>query len=184
MKLSNDSESFGSVLKKTPMSINLDFPEGGFEALMQAMVCNEQIGWRKKARKLLIFLTDGHYHLAGDGKLGGIVEPNDEQCHLDSNGRYSYELVQDYPSAYQIKRQAKKNNVNIIFAVTKSQLKYYTWFERNIVGASVVELTSSSSNIIDIIRRKYEVSFIYSFVMIKFMLLFNFLGNYKFNDII
>lgn len=26
--------------------------------------------------------TDDGFHMAGDGKLAGILEPNDQQCHM------------------------------------------------------------------------------------------------------
>ena len=61
----------------------------------QAVVCHEQIKWRKRSRKLVLFSTDSEFHYAGDGKLGGIVEPNDGLCHLDANGyEYEYSTVQ------------------------------------------------------------------------------------------
>ena len=47
------------------MSGNLDAPEGGFDAIMQAIVCKDEIGWREKARKLLVFSTDAGFHYAG-----------------------------------------------------------------------------------------------------------------------
>ena len=53
---------------------------------MQAIVCKNEIGWRDKARRLLVFSTDAGFHYAGDGKLGGIVKPNDGSCHLDAKG--------------------------------------------------------------------------------------------------
>ena len=64
----------------------MDAPEGGFDAIMQAIVCKNEIGWRDKARRLLVFSTDAGFHYAGDGKLGGIVKPNDGSCHLDAKG--------------------------------------------------------------------------------------------------
>jgi hypothetical protein len=42
----------------------------------------------------LLFSTDSEFHYAGDGKLGGIVEPNDGKCHLDDNGEYEYSTIQ------------------------------------------------------------------------------------------
>lgn len=45
----------------------------------------DAIGWRKAARHLVIFSTDASFHYAGDGKLGGIVKPNDGSCHLMNN---------------------------------------------------------------------------------------------------
>lgn len=32
-----------------------------------------------------MFSTDAGFHFAGDGKLGGIVLPNDGQCHLEND---------------------------------------------------------------------------------------------------
>lgn len=48
------------------------------------IVYQEQIGWRNVTR-LLVFSTDAGFHFAGDGKLGGIVLPNDGKCHLENN---------------------------------------------------------------------------------------------------
>jgi protocadherin alpha len=51
------------------VSGNVDDPEGGFDALMQTVVCSEEIGWRGSARRVLIFSTDSGFHMAGDGKV-------------------------------------------------------------------------------------------------------------------
>lgn len=40
-----------------------DGPESGFEALVQAIKCN-QTNWREKARRILILATDNYSHLA------------------------------------------------------------------------------------------------------------------------
>lgn len=56
-------------------------------AKYQKSIClfpKEQIGWRNVTR-LLVFSTDAGFHFAGDGKLGGIVLPNDGKCHLENN---------------------------------------------------------------------------------------------------
>ena len=56
-------------MRAAPVSGNLDAPEGGFDAIMQAIKCKEQIGWRDAARHLLLFSTDAGFHYAGDGKV-------------------------------------------------------------------------------------------------------------------
>ena len=56
---------------------NVDEPEGGLDGLMQAMVCWDRVGWRKKARKIILLATDRDYHFAMDGKLVGILDRND-----------------------------------------------------------------------------------------------------------
>lgn len=59
-------------MKKAAVSGNLDAPEGGFDAIMQAVVCKEKIAWRDRARRLLVFSTDASFHYAGDGKVTEI----------------------------------------------------------------------------------------------------------------
>lgn len=56
-------------MKSANVSGNLDAPEGGFDAIMQAVVCSNEIGWRPRSRKLLVFSTDSSFHYAGDGKV-------------------------------------------------------------------------------------------------------------------
>lgn len=48
------------------------------------LISQDHIGWRNVTR-LLVFSTDAGFHFAGDGKLGGIVLPNDGKCHLENN---------------------------------------------------------------------------------------------------
>lgn len=61
------------IMANSILSGNLDTPEGGFDGIMQAIVC-EQIGWRKDSTRLLLFATDQTFHYAGDGKV------NSSQC--------------------------------------------------------------------------------------------------------
>uniref|UniRef100_A0A7N6A0Y5 Integrin beta n=1 Tax=Anabas testudineus TaxID=64144 RepID=A0A7N6A0Y5_ANATE len=84
LKLTSDGKKFNTLVGQQHISGNLDSPEGGFDAIMQVAVCGEQIGWRNVTR-LLVFSTDAGFHFAGDGKLGGIVLPNDGKCHLENN---------------------------------------------------------------------------------------------------
>jgi integrin beta 1 len=63
----------------------------------QVIVCDKQIGWREDSRKLIVYSSDAAFHTAGDGLLGGIVEPNDGKCHL-INDEYTMATEMDYPS--------------------------------------------------------------------------------------
>lgn len=60
----------------------------------------EKIGWRNDASHLLVFTTDAKTHIALDGRLAGIVQPNDAQCHIDKDNFYSASttLVNPNPS--------------------------------------------------------------------------------------
>lgn len=56
LRLTEDTAEFGVKVNQTQMSGNLDEPEGGFDALMQAIVCGDvracfaeyNVGWHHK----------------------------------------------------------------------------------------------------------------------------------------
>uniref|UniRef100_T1JNB0 Integrin beta n=1 Tax=Strigamia maritima TaxID=126957 RepID=T1JNB0_STRMM len=156
MPLSNNSRRFFTEVENANVSANLDDAEGGFDAIMQVIVCQDDIDWDRKARKIVLFATDSGFHYAGDGKLGGIVIPNDGKCHLDSDGYYTKSTTQDYPSLSQINRAAKENKVIIIFAVPTTQLSVYTQLSNAIEGAYTRELAQDSSNIVELVRKQYN----------------------------
>ncbi|XP_017782378.1 PREDICTED: integrin beta-PS-like [Nicrophorus vespilloides] len=155
MTLDTDTSRFSTMVKAAAVSGNLDAPEGGFDAIMQAVVCRDQIGWREKARRLLVFSTDAGFHYAGDGKLGGIVKPNDGLCHLEK-GLYTHSSLQDYPSISQINLKVKQNAINVIFAVTEEQISVYNKLKEHIEGASSGQLSNDSSNIVDLVKDQYQ----------------------------
>merc|ERR1740123_2927093 len=156
MPLTIDTRTFANEVKKAQVSGNLDAPEGGFDAIMQAIVCKDAIGWRDKARRLLVFSTDAGFHYAGDGKLGGIVTPNDGLCHMDEKGVYTHSTLQDYPSVSQINHKVKENSVNLIYAVTEEQLNIYNLLAQAVEGSSAGRLSNDSSNIVELVRAQYE----------------------------
>ncbi|KAI8124086.1 Integrin beta-PS [Lucilia cuprina] len=156
MSLSTDTNRFLSEVRNAPISGNLGAPEGGFDAIMQAIVCRKEIGWREQSRRLLVFSTDASFHYAGNSKLAGLLEPNDEKCHLDSEGIYTYSNRQDYPSTAQINRVVIKNSINLIFAVTANQRSIYKKLSKTIEGSSTATLSDDSSNVVDLVRDEYN----------------------------
>lgn len=52
--------------------------------------------------RLLVFSTDAGFHFAGDGKLGGIVLPNDGKCHLEND---MYTMSHYYVSSFMPRRR-------------------------------------------------------------------------------
>ena len=117
-------------------------------------MCDSQIGWRANATKIVLFATDGGFHLAGDGKLAGIVEPNDETCHLNAAGSYTGYERYDYPSVNQINMVSQGNRINVIFAVTRSLLPIYTELSNQTELSSVAEL--STENLAKLIYDQYK----------------------------
>jgi len=158
--LSNNIESFKSAVSQATHSSNLDAPEGGLEAMMQAIVCTDKIKWRsgenQRATKFIVYSSDAGFHTAGDGKLAGIVIPNDMACHTDDKGYYDAAEKQDYPSVGQIRYQLRKHDIQPIFAVTKHVQDVYKSLASLISDRSEVgELKSDSSNIVDLIKKAY-----------------------------
>jgi integrin beta 1 len=145
------------MINEVKISGNLDAPEGGFDAIMQAIVCKDEIGWRDQARRLLLFSTDEGFHHAGDGKLAGIITPNDGLCHMKNN-EYTHGDRLDYPSISQINLKVKQQAINIIFAVTEKQFEIYKKLSELIEGSSSAVLSNDSSNIVELVRDEYNVS--------------------------
>lgn len=52
------------------MTANVDNAEAQLEALVQTVACIDAIGWAPRSRKIVILLSDGLMHTAGDGKIG------------------------------------------------------------------------------------------------------------------
>uniref|UniRef100_A0A8D0DCV8 Integrin beta n=1 Tax=Sander lucioperca TaxID=283035 RepID=A0A8D0DCV8_SANLU len=119
LSLTDKVDRFNEEVQKQMVSRNRDAPEGGFDAILQAAVCKEEIGWRKEAYHLLVFATDDVPHLALDGRLGGLVQPHDGQCHLNDENEYSASEKMDYPSLALLGEKLAENNIFLIFAVTK-----------------------------------------------------------------
>ncbi|CAE1317962.1 ITGB1 [Acanthosepion pharaonis] len=129
LTLDLNTSLFAAKVREVPVSGNLDSPEGGFDAIMQAVVCDE-IGWRPISRRMLVFSTDAAFHYAGDGK--------------------------DYPSIGQLASKISEKKVNVIFAVTADLLPMYESLSRFIEGSTSGKLEGDSSNVVTLIRENYK----------------------------
>ncbi|XP_074840751.1 integrin beta-8 isoform X2 [Carettochelys insculpta] len=124
LSLTDNIAEFKNAVNKQKISGNIDTPEGGFDAMLQAAVCQSHIGWRKEAKRLLLVMTDQTSHLALDSKLAGIVIPNDGNCHLKDNvyiKATSMDLLPLLPGtvARQIESQATNLNDLVVDAYQK-----------------------------------------------------------------
>ncbi|XP_061911616.1 integrin beta-3-like isoform X1 [Entelurus aequoreus] len=155
LSLTEKVNRFTEEVRKQIVSRNRDAPEGGFDAILQAAVCKEQIGWRPGASHLLIFTSDAKTHVALDGRLAGIVRPNDGRCHLNSDNLYSMSTTMDYPSLALITEKMSENNINLIFAVTNPVVPLYQNYSELIPGTTVGTLSNDSGNVIQLILKAY-----------------------------
>ncbi|XP_028422979.1 integrin beta-4 [Perca flavescens] len=158
IKLTSDVESFNRDLQKERISGNLDAPEGGFDAILQAAVCGDKIGWRNHSTHLLVFSTESAFHYESDGVnvLSGILQRNDELCHLNKDGNYTHDINQDYPSIPTLVRLLGKHNIIPIFAVTAHSYTYYEKLKDYFPIAEIGLLQEDSSNILQLMNVAFE----------------------------
>ncbi|XP_028823021.1 integrin beta-7 isoform X2 [Denticeps clupeoides] len=147
-------EKFKKEVSKQRISGNLDSPEAGLEAILQATVCQKELGWRNVTR-ILVYTSDDTFHLAGDGRLAGIHQPHDGRCHLDINGTYNGMLL-DYPSVGHLSRLLQDANMQLIFAVTEEIFPAYKALSELIPQSVVGILKKDSSNVVQLISEAYR----------------------------
>ncbi|XP_071368600.1 integrin beta-8 [Centroberyx affinis] len=125
LNVTGNITEFTRVIKRQRISGNMDTPEGGLDAMLQAAVCQREVGWRPEAKRLLLLMTDQPSHLALDSRLAGIVTPHDGLCHMENN-IYTESTRMDHPSMGQLSDKLLENHIYSIFAVEKQQ---YQWYE-------------------------------------------------------
>jgi hypothetical protein len=157
LSLTATTSDFQAAINSSKISASFDHPEGLLDALMQVAVCTDVIGWRSEfdARRLILAITDDEYHYALDGKLSGIIKPNDAQCHL-TGMEYTEEQNLDYPSSSQLGKAFRDNSVIPIFAVTASQKELYDDLVDLLKGAFVGVIDGDLVNLQSVIQERYE----------------------------
>ncbi|XP_005466891.1 integrin beta-6 isoform X1 [Oreochromis niloticus] len=156
LSLTSNTSKFNEIIAVQHISANIDDTECGFDAIMQAAVCGDKIGWRNDSMRLLVFVSDGNSHFGMDSRLAGIVIPNDGQCHLDANNEYSKSTVHEYPTLGQLIDKLVENNILLIFAVTEDQKDNYMNYANLIPGATVGVVAKDSRNILELIVTAYK----------------------------
>ncbi|KAJ7322390.1 hypothetical protein JRQ81_018677, partial [Phrynocephalus forsythii] len=155
LSLTDKIAEFRSAINKQKISGNIDTPEGGFDAMLQAAVCQNHIGWRKEAKRLLLMMTDQTSHLALDSKLAGIVIPNDGNCHLKDNV-YVKATSMEHPSLGQLSEKLINNNINVIFAVQGSQFHWYKDLLPLLPGTVARQIEAQAANLGDLVVDAYK----------------------------
>ncbi|KAM4613712.1 integrin beta-7 isoform 2-T2 [Polymixia lowei] len=154
LSLTKDATDFKKEVSRQRISGNLDSPEAGFDAIMQAAVCQDVIGW-KNVTRILVYTSDDTFHMAGDGRLAGIFEPHDGKCHLNGSGFYDGTKF-DYPSIGHLSRVLSANNIQLIFAVTEESVSSYKALSKLIPQSVVGVLKNDSSNVVQLISEAYN----------------------------
>ncbi|XP_074124598.1 integrin beta-8 isoform X2 [Sminthopsis crassicaudata] len=164
LSLTENITEFERAVHRQKISGNIDTPEGGFDAMLQAAVCQSHIGWRKEAKRLLLVMTDQTSHLALDSKLAGIVVPNDGKCHLKDNV-YVKSTTMEHPSLGQLAEKLIDNNINVIFAVQGKQFHWYKDLLPLLPGTVAGQIESKAANLNNLVVDAYQVLFNISVTM-------------------
>nr|AII79414.1 integrin beta2 [Bombyx mori] len=158
LSLTADISKLNNTVRQIDFGSNFDDQEAGLDALMQVMTCTKEIGWRTEARRIIVLFTDAPYHSMGDGKMIGILKPNDMECHLKDNIYDDTATTQDYPSVSQINKVATERNFKIIFATIERVSEVYKELSNAILGsetAILIKKEEGESNIVPIIKTAY-----------------------------
>ncbi|XP_017576439.1 integrin beta-8 [Pygocentrus nattereri] len=155
LPVTENMTDFKHVIQQQRISGNMDTPEGGFDAMLQAAVCQKDIGWRPEAKHLLLVMTDQPSHLALDSKLAGIVTPNDGRCHLVDN-TYSQSANMEHPTVGQLAEKLLENNIYSIFAVDQMQYKWYEDLVDFLPGTYLGKLLPKASNLTNLVVDAYK----------------------------
>ncbi|XP_075962480.1 integrin beta-8 [Anarhichas minor] len=156
LSMTGNVSEFTRVIKRQRISGNMDTPEGGLDAMMQAAVCQRSVGWRPEAKRLLLLMTDQPSHLALDSRLAGIVTPHDGLCHLENNV-YTGSTRMDHPSVGQLSDKLLENHMHSIFAVEKQQYQWYKELVRLLPGSYLGKLgLFQAPNLIELVVDAYK----------------------------
>uniref|UniRef100_A0A672NAQ4 Integrin beta n=1 Tax=Sinocyclocheilus grahami TaxID=75366 RepID=A0A672NAQ4_SINGR len=141
LPLTYDAREFEREVSKQNISGNLDAPEAGLDAIMQAAVCKDKIRWGDVTR-ILVYTSDDTFHMAGDGRLGGVFQPHNGQCHLSDQGSYNGRA---YVSIAHLMM-----NILCVFCC-RWMPKKNALIPQSVVGV----LKNDSSNVVDLISEAY-----------------------------
>ncbi|KAM6974253.1 LOW QUALITY PROTEIN: integrin beta-8 [Tautogolabrus adspersus] len=156
LSMTKNMSEFTRVIKRQRISGNMDTPEGGLDAMLQAAVCKKAVGWRPEAKRLLLLMTDQPSHLALDSRLAGIVMPHDGLCHLENN-IYTGSTRMDHPSVGQLSDKLLENHIYSLFAVEKQQYQWYEELVRLLPGSYLGKLgLFQAPNLIELVVDAYK----------------------------
>ncbi len=160
LPLTTNQDTFKSTFDELKIpgndSDNSDFPESQLEALMQLALRETEVGFRPNTRRVVLLTTDVNYNIAGDGSRKSITEANNGDNVLDGSPPGSGE---DYPDIEQLKSALIAANIVPIFAVTSNQINTYQDLVNQLGFGAVEELTSNSSNLVDVISSGLDRAF-------------------------
>lgn len=146
------------AVRNVSSSSDSDSFEEGLDAILQAIICQNQIGWRSDSLKYVVFLTDTEFPQDNSSTtLNDARIQNNGLCNLNERGFSAISSNQLIHSTLsRINQTVHQNRVNIIWAVTNEQFDNFSRLSTYVEGSIVVRLTNDSTTITDLIRNSYE----------------------------
>ncbi|XP_017782701.1 PREDICTED: integrin beta-nu-like [Nicrophorus vespilloides] len=158
LNFTDDVNEFINQVKAVKYTANLDDMEGGMDAVSQVISCQREFMWRTHSRKIIVLVTDGYLHFAGDGVLGGTVKALPSGClvHRDGNIAIYDGLHYDYPSLSYIHKLLRENKITLLMVTEKEISKYYQMMHSMMDDVTKVgELEKDSKNVLDLVEEAY-----------------------------
>lgn len=139
LAVTDDLAALTSTINGYTATGGYDWPEAQLEALAQAALRTEEIGYRDGVQKFAIVMSDAPPHIEGD-YLGALMA-ND----LDTDIEYE----EDYPAIDALGELLKAAGLTPVFAVTEYVMADYQAIIDTWGFGSVTMLESDSSNLVD-----------------------------------
>lgn len=144
--LSSDRDQFISTIGSFELKSGQDVPESQLDALFQTAINTGRMGFNDGTTRIVMLTTDAPFHESGDcTETQGCTGPNNLDDVVTNE--------EDYVSRQNVADALTASKIFPIFAVTSSELSFYEQFVKDDLDGRgrVVELSSDSSNIVEII---------------------------------
>ncbi|KAJ8351658.1 hypothetical protein SKAU_G00231340 [Synaphobranchus kaupii] len=128
--------------------------DAGLQALLQAVVCGDLIGWGQGTR-LLVYVADHGFRTAGQTPRDSKSDDMG-RCNLREDQRH-FSRQLDYPSVAELAYRLTENNIQVIFLVTEEVAEKYKELSDLLPKSTVTVLPSDLRNIKGNIRDAYRM---------------------------
>ena len=169
LSITDNEDELEKAIEDITLVKNVDDPEANFDALAQAMLCEDIVGWRgDDIRKVIIMIGDEESKYAMDGMIAGIVKPFDMQCHTKTEQYlndqtvtyYTKQLELDFPSFGQIRKLKRETETDIIFLTKTTKLQWFKDASKAIQdtdkNVAAFDDSKDEDHVTQIIKQQYD----------------------------